>query len=341
MNNKILVTGSSGMIGTRLCELLLKKGYEVNGVDVRRNKWNKKIDKITEIIDLRCVDELQKLIKDTDIIIHLAANARVYDLVVSPDLALDNVIITYNILEHCRKYGIKKIIFSSSREVYGNTSVIFHNENEVSIDNCESPYSASKIACEALIRSYKKCYDIDFILTRFSNVYGMYDESNRLVPLFIRLTKENQDLEIFGKDKLLDFTYIDDTVEGVIKCIDNFDVAKNQVYNIGTGKGTTIIEVAELIRKYMGHKNNVNIKDNRTGEVVKFIADISKARKQLGYSPKVNVDEGIQSSIKWYTEYIDSKMNPLFEEEFNDRWTNYKVRACERILKSEPEESYE
>ena len=75
----------------------------------------------------------------------------------------------------------------------------------MSIDNCESPYSASKIACEALFRSYKKCYGIDFILTRFSNVYGMYDDSDRVIPLFIRLTKENKDLEIFGKDKLLDF----------------------------------------------------------------------------------------------------------------------------------------
>ena len=93
-----------------------------------------------------------------------------------------------------------------------------------------------------------------------------------------------------GKISCWTFTYIDDTVEGVMKCIENFDTVKNQVYNIGTGKGTTIIEIAEMIRKYMDGKNSINIKDNRTGEVVKFVADITKAQKQLGYNPKVDVD---------------------------------------------------
>lgn len=317
MNNRILVTGSSGMIGTRLCEMLLRKGYEVRGADIRRNKWNKNVDKITEIIDLRNVNDLKKLTKNEDFIIHLAANARVYDLVINPDLARDNIIITYNILEHCRKYGINKIIFSSSREVYGNSDITFQNEINTSIDNCESPYSASKIACEALIRSYEKCYGVDFILTRFSNVYGMYDDSNRLVPLFIRLTQENKDLEIFGKDKLLDFTYIDDTVQGIIKCIEQFEASKNQVYNIATGRGATIIEIAEMIRRHMDGKNNVKIKDNRTGEIVKFVADISKAQKLLGYWPSVNLEEGIKSSVEWYLDHLYS-----FKESVNYKMTS-------------------
>jgi UDP-glucose 4-epimerase len=298
--NKILVTGSSGTIGTRLCEKLLDEGYDVIGLDSKHNKWSKRIDNLTIIGDLRDNAVYKEISGGIDLIVHFAANARVYDLVADPVLARDNVEMTFNVLEFCRKSHIKRLIFSSSREVYGNTTDITHLESVTAIDNCESPYSASKIAGEALVQAYRKCYGIDFIITRFSNVYGMYDESDRVIPLFIRLTRNNQDLIIYGKDKLLDFTYIDDTVNGTIRCIKSFDQAKNNVYNIASGSGTTIVYVAKLIQRYMGASNKIIIKDNRTGEVVKCIADISKAEKVLGYKPTITVEDGIKYSIQWY-----------------------------------------
>ncbi len=151
------------------------------------------------------------------------------------------------------------------------------------------------------MRSYHKCYGIDFIITRFSNVYGMYDDSNRLIPLFIRQSREGKNLVIYGEDKLLDFTYIDDTVNGIINCIEKFDDAKNNVFNIATGKGATIIEVAGLIKKYLHSENKIIIDSNRTGEVVKFIADISEARRNLGFAPKIELSEGIKNSLQWYS----------------------------------------
>jgi len=299
---KILVTGSSGTIGTRLSEKLLEKNYDVVGIDWKPNKWNKKIEKITLNYDLRAESIFNKIPKDFDLIIHLAANARVYDLVKQPELARDNFLTTFNTLNFARKNNIKRFIFASSRETYGNSKKIVHSEDEVRIENCESPYTASKIGGEALVHSYQQCYGIDFVIFRFSNVYGRYDDSDRVIPLFIKLTQKGKDLTVFGKEKLLDFTYINDTISGILKTIKNFEKAKNDTYNIASGKGILISELAELIRKSLKKQNKIIIKNSRTGEVVKFIADISKAKQKLGYQPKINVIDGIKKTIKWYQE---------------------------------------
>lgn len=303
MNNsikKILVTGSSGTIGTRLCEKLLEKNYKIAGIDWKPNKWNKKIEKITIHCDLRNKSALNRIQKDFDLIIHLAANARVYNLVKEPELARDNFETTFNTLEFVRKNNIKRFIFASSRETYGNSDKIVYSENEAFIENCESPYTASKIGGEALVRAYQQCYGIDFIIFRFSNVYGMYDDSDRVIPLFIRLTNQNKDLIVFGKEKLLDFTYIDDCVSGILKAIESFEKAKNETYNLGSGKGTSIAKLAQLIQESMKSKSKIIIKKNRTGEVVRFIANTSKAKQKLNYQAKTDIEDGIKKTIERY-----------------------------------------
>lgn len=302
---KILVTGSSGTIGTRLCEKLLENGYEVVGVDYRPNEWNEKIQAITIDVDLRNKEDvLNKLPKDVDLIIHLAANARVYNLVVDPSLARDNFETLFNILEFARINSVKKFMFSSSREVYGNTDKTIHIEDDAYVKNCESPYTASKIGGEALVHSYQQCYGINFVMFRFSNVYGMYDNSDRLIPLFIKLCKEGKDLIVFGKKKLLDFTYIDDTITGMLLAIQKFEEIKNDVFNLASGQGASILEVAQLIKELLKTNNKIEIKENRTGEVVKYIADISKAKDKIGYDPKTTIVEGIKKSIEWYSKNL-------------------------------------
>jgi UDP-glucose 4-epimerase len=303
MISKILVTGSSGTIGTRLCEKLLAKGYKVTGIDWKHNKWNKDIDKITIIGDLRDKKTIDKIPKDQDLVIHLAANAMVYDSVVNPDLAFDNFITVYNALEFTRIANVKRFMFASSREVYGNTTKTILEEDEANIINCESPYSASKFGGEALTRAYHNCYNTDFVIFRFSNVYGMYDDSNRVIPQFIRLAKQGKDLTVFGKDKSLDFTYIDDNIKGIILCIESFDNIKNDTINIAYGKGTTILSIAELIKKKLNPKINIILKDKRTGEVVKYTADISRIKK-IGYKPETDVAAGIDKSIEWYEKNV-------------------------------------
>lgn len=303
-NKKILITGSSGMIGTRLSEVLLEKGYDVVGFDKVKNKWNGSLDRTTIVGNLLDKKDLEKLPKDIDLIVHLAANARVYDLVEKPDLALENIISTYNILEFARQNDIKNFIFSSSREIYGNKEKIISKEDDVDIKFCESPYAASKISDEVLVDSYHRCYGINYIILRFSNVYGMYDESDRFVPLMIRKMSGNEDVAIFGKDKLLDFTYIDDCIDGVVKCIENFYETKNNVFNIASGKGSNLIDVAKAIKKNLKSNGRISIGKNRQGEVVKYIADISKAKKMLGYKPVFSIEKGLKSSIGWYADKI-------------------------------------
>jgi len=302
---KVLITGSSGTIGTRLCErLMAESDYQVVGVDWEPNKWNPDVQAITIDADLRDPWSFGKLPTDVDIVIHLAANARVYDLVVDPGKARDNFISIYNVLEFCRQNNIPRVEFASSREVYGNSDAVLQAEDNVVLARCESPYSATKMAGEALVHAYQQCYDMQFITFRFSNVYGMYDESDRVVPLFIRRCKAGEDLTVFGKDKLLDFTYIDDCVDGIRATLERWEHAHNDVYNLAYGEGTTIISVAEQVKELLGTGNKVILGEVRTGEVVKYIADTSKAKKKLLYAPKVPFAEGIMRSVQWYGEHL-------------------------------------
>ncbi|MBI2523853.1 GDP-mannose 4,6-dehydratase, partial [Candidatus Peregrinibacteria bacterium] len=162
------------------------------------------------------------------------------------------------------------------------------------------PYTASKIAGEALIQAYTRCYGLDHVIFRFSNVYGMYDDSERVIPLFIRRAQKNDPLVVYGKDKCLDFTYIDDTVDGILRTIDRFADVKNDTYNIANGKGTTIVELAETVRKLTGSASKVHCQESRTGEVTRFTADITKAKEKLGYAPKTSFEEGIRKTVEWY-----------------------------------------
>lgn len=300
----ILITGSSGTIGTRLFEKLLEHGLEVVGFDKKQNQWGSELNKRTIKGNLLREHDLKKLPKNIDLIIHLAATARVYNSVLKPSLALENIVMTHSILEFARRENISRFIFSSSREVYGNKDKSISSEDEVDIRLAESPYAATKIGAEALIHAYGKCFDMRYVILRFSNVYGRYDISDRLVPLFIQKMRKNQDVFIYGKEKVLDFTYLDDCVDGIIKSVVNFSQAQNSTLNITSGEVHTLIEIAQLIKELLRSKSKVLIKPNRKGEVVHFIADISKARILLGYEPKYSIQRGLEASVKWYSQNL-------------------------------------
>ena len=299
---KILITGSNGAIGTRLSEVLLWRGYEVVGVDKKIKAWKPEVGRITQTLDLLDAELTAALLPtDVDLIVHLAANARVHDLVRDPIRARYNMIMTFNVLEHARRNHIRRVIFSSSREIYGNhQGSAFHREDDVRLDNCPSPYAASKVADEALISSYQHCYGIDFIIFRFSNIYGMYDDSNRLIPEFQRLAIKGEVIPVFGRDKLLDFTYIDDAVEGIALSVEHFKGARNQTYNLAYGEGRRLLNVASMIKSMLGSVSEICIHENRTGEVMQHVADISKARTVFGYTPKVPFEDGLRRSLAWY-----------------------------------------
>jgi nucleoside-diphosphate-sugar epimerase len=299
----ILVTGSSGTIGTALCEALLQQGFRVTGADLKHNRWNKALDQVTVICDLRDKSFFSRLPPDLHLIVHLAANARVYYTVQQPQLTRDNFEMTFNILEFARQNQVPGFIYASSREIYGNSNRFPHGEDDFPTpEHCESPYAASKIGAEAMTFAFSRCYGIESVVLRFSNVYGKYDESDRVVPHFIRLASQGSEMEVFGKDKVLDFTYISDCIDGILRSIRYFTQARGHIFNIASGKGATLLEVAELIAAKYNTNRKIAIRQNRTGEVIKYVADISRARELLHFDPRISIEEGLEKTVRWYQE---------------------------------------
>jgi UDP-glucose 4-epimerase len=256
-----------------------------------------------------------------DVVVHLAAHAKVHELVRFPHRAMENITMTYNVLEYCRLAHLP-IVFSSSREVYGDIHRYIEDEakrprtmgeSTAHFAYTESPYSASKIASEALIYSYARCYDLKYIVFRFSNVYGRYDNDiermERVIPHFIRRIGSGQPITIFGEKKVLDFTYIDDCVSGIASGVYALHESRvqNQTINLAYGEGNTLVRMALLIGQSLGAEPNITIAPAQLGEVTHYVADITKARELLAYDPKVPLEEGIPRAVEWNREWENVK----------------------------------
>lgn len=302
MPESILVTGSSGMIGTALSRRLLHDGYQVVGADSEENTWSEAVNERTRRIDLRDDSQFDDLPTDVDLIVHLAANSRVLESVNQPTMARENLVTTFNVLDYAREVDAG-CVFGSSREVYGSGGELHYEEDDVELDQCENPYAASKIGGEALMRSFEACYDVETALLRFSNVYGRYDVSNRVIPIFIAQAIADEDLTIFGAQKVLDFTYLDDCVDGIVRTVESFEKAAGTAFNIASGRGYSLVELAEAIVDHIDCDSEIHIESNRSGEVSRFVGDISLARAVLDYDPAYSFEEGLAETIDWYRDH--------------------------------------
>ena len=302
---RVLITGSSGQIGTNLGLALLKRGDQVSGIDVRPNTWTDCIP--TRILDLSKAGPDQIANGPVDVVVHLAAYAKVFELVEHPDRAFDNIRMMYPVLDYCRKHEVP-VIFGSSREVYGDIRHHVTEETAADFVVAESPYSASKIAGEAMVYSYGECYTLPYLVYRFSNVYGRFDNDlermERVIPLFIRKIARNEPLVVYGREKVLDFTYVDDTVAGVMLGIDSLVAGrvKNQTLNLSYGQGSTLVDVVNIVSLALGCKAQARYEPARPGEIARYVGDISKARQLLGYQPRVPLSEGLPRTIDWWKE---------------------------------------
>ena len=308
MTKRILITGSSGTVGTALVQALDAKGFAVTPLDIRPSIWDAKINRRTVRCDLRKPLDKLKLRHTPDLIVHLAANARVHDSVVNPQMAFDNHMMTYNVLEYARIKGVGKVLFTSSREVYGETDARSRiREDNTHVSKMKAPYTASKFASEALVHSYHDCYGIKPVIVRLSNVYGRYDVSERVIPLFLYYAKRNRDLCVFGKEKKLDFTHIDDCTDGLLRIIKRFDRMSGLTFNISRGKGERLIDLATMIRDQLESDSNILVSIKRVGEISSFIGDISQAKKMLDYNPKVSLKQGLVATAEWYFEAMKQR----------------------------------
>jgi UDP-glucuronate 4-epimerase len=299
----ILITGSSGQIGTNVGLALINRGDAVWGIDRRPNTWTDRIP--THLIDLNEAGP-EALPGDVrfDAILHLAAYAKVFELVEKPERALENVTMCFHVLDYARRRGTP-ILFGSSREVYGDIHRHVTDETQADFVVAESPYSASKIAGEAFIYSFAQCYDLPYLVFRFSNVYGRYDNDEqrmeRVIPLFIDRINRSRPITVYGKQKVLDFTYVDDCVTGVVLGIDALVSGKvhNQTINLAYGQGSTLVDLVNIIALALGKKPKATYEPARPGEVTRYVADIAQARSLLGYDPQVPLTQGLQLAIEW------------------------------------------
>ena len=296
----VLITGSSGTVGTALAERLLTEGYEVHGADVTSNRWSTAVDNRTYMVDLCDTDDVTTLPTDVDMLVHLGAHARVHQLVKEPQYAMENLEMTFNVLEHARQAEIPNVVFASSREVYGDNEKVVFSETDTNADRSESPYTASKVGGEALTRSYSKCYGLSTSIVRFSNVYGRYDGSNRVIPLFIALSEQGKPLTVYGAGKVLDFTYLDDCIDGVMRVIDRFPKVEGTTLNISSGRGTSLIELAQEVNERTSNESEISVEPIREGEIKRYVGDISRAKSILDYQPQYSFTDGLKKTIEWY-----------------------------------------
>lgn len=313
---RILITGSSGQIGTNLALSLMEQGHFVFGIDKRPNAWTDHIPTLLQDLSTPQHDFIRGIghveyPEKIDAVVHLAAHAKVHELVQQPYRALENITMTYNMLEYCRANRIP-IIFSSSREVYGDIHRYITEESYADFAYTESPYSASKISGEALIYAYAQCYNVRYLVFRFSNVYGRYDidieRMERVIPLFIRKIRRGEPITIFGQEKVLDFTYVDDCVKGVSQAIDLLvggDVA-NHTINLAYGQGNNLATMAGYVAEELGVTPQIHFEPARIGEVTHYVANIGKARALLDYTPSTPLREGIHKAVSWAIQWWDN-----------------------------------
>lgn len=307
---RVLITGSSGQIGTNLGLALVTMGHAVFGVDRRQNTWTDAFPTLLQDLGMPYRDFVGGIggtaYPAVDVVVHLAANAKVHELVEHPHRALENINSTFNVLEYCRAQQLP-VVFASSREVYGDINRYLTDEQTADFAYTESPYSASKIAGESLVYSYARCYGLPYIVFRFSNVYGRYDNDiermERVIPLFIRELRAGHPVTVYGREKKLDFTHVDDCVAGILRGIDALTHRHitAATINLAYGVGSTLVEMAQYVAAAVGNAHpDIRIEESkRVGEVSYYIADLRRAKELLGYTPTIDLPTGIRQAVSW------------------------------------------
>ena len=309
-----LVTGGAGFIGSHVCERLLRDGHKVWAFDDLNDFYDPQIKRRTlaELAalnlpftfvhgDLTDVGAVNKIFAATkfDQVIHLAARAGVRPSLEQPALYQRvNVEGTVNILEAARKTGCKKITIASSSSVYGVNAKVPFSESDP-IFSAVSPYAASKLACEALGHTWHHIYKMDVAMLRFFTVYGPRQRPDLAIHKFTALIDAGQPIPVFGDGSTArDHTHISDILEGIIACTQReFGF---EIFNLGESQTVKLSGLISLIENALGKKAVIDRQPLQLGDVPITFADVSKARRMLGYQPQVKVEKGIPLFVDWF-----------------------------------------
>lgn len=306
-----LVTGGAGFIGSHLVDRLLREGHWVTCFDNFDQFYNpvlkwKNIEQASKSNMFKLVSgnitnykELEKAFcMDTDCVIHLAAQAGIRPSSQNALLHFKvNVMGTINVLDLCRKRGVKKMLYASSSSVYGNKEGMF--DESMNVDHPLCPYAASKKAAELNCYTYHHLYGIDMAIIRPFTVYGPRQRTEMAIPLFTRMIDHDEPVTLFGDGLTTrDYTYVDDVVEGIMLIL-----SKNhgyEIFNLGTSFQTTVRDLVSIISLALKKEAKIRYQPTSAGEANNTFANITKARDLLGYSPKVDIWEGIARYVDWY-----------------------------------------
>jgi len=293
---QILITGSSGFIGSNLKKFLENKGIEVISYDLKDVPPN----------DVRDFSNLKEKIQEANGVVHLAAVSRVKWAYEDPLKCINtNVGGTINVLQAARETKEHPwIIFGSSREVYGESKTL--PVTEKTPINSINVYGIAKVTGEKLCENFSKDYGLKTRVLRFSNVYtGKSDQLDRVIPKFILGAFKNEDLIINGTgQELFDFTYIEDTILGIWGCIKEIEKSE-KIYDdfiLSTGRPITLKELAQMVIEETDSKSRIKNSEGRSYDVNKFYADPQKAKEILGFEPKTTLREGIKLVIQEFKE---------------------------------------
>ncbi|MCL4397622.1 SDR family oxidoreductase [Patescibacteria group bacterium] len=296
-----LVTGGAGFIGSHLVDRLLSDGHEVTVIDnFSTGRPENLAGKKVEIIKRSICDNLDQIFENEkfEVVFHLAAIPRVQLSINDPvNTHETNINGTFNLLLTCRKFNVKRFVFSSSSSVYGDQDRL--PLVETMTPNPSSPYALHKLVGEHYCRLFRELYGLETISLRYFNVYGPRQNPDggyaNLIPKFFRMLKDGNSPVINGTGKQTrDFTYVGDVVEANLLAANTTNPdCFGQTFNVGAGKNYSVNEVAEIIIKLTGSKSKVSY-GPKVVEPQNTLADISKSTKLLGWSPKTNFTEGMK-----------------------------------------------
>ena len=333
---KILVTGAAGFIGYHTCLKLVKQGHEVYGIDNINDYYNPKLkfDRLKDLgldesqtkhfknkvqsskfnsllfsrIDLEDNQTIDSLFEKEqfEVVCNLAAQAGVRYSIKNPKAYIDSNILGFlNILEGCRNYKVKHLVYASSSSVYGeNKKVPFETRDNV--DHPISLYAATKKSNELMAHTYGHLYDFKTTGLRFFTVYGPWGRPDMAYYLFAEAISNNKPIKIFNNgDMKRDFTYIDDVVSGLIKIIEKNISSREhyKIYNLGNNKTESLKDFIAIIEEVIGKKAIKEMYPMQQGDVYKTYADINKSTKDFNYSPSTDIASGIKNFINWYIKY--------------------------------------
>ena len=295
---KISITGGSGFIGKNLVSLL-KNEHDVLVLD-KNPISNQNVDFVE--CDLLDSEKISNVLDGSDVVIHLAAAVGVKLTEENPLHTLNlNIQGTQNILESCKNNNVKKIIFASSSEIYGEPTHIPIKESDPPMPI--TTYGVSKIVGEEYVKAYANTSSLKYSILRFFNAYGPGQSSSFVMSEFVSKAMENKPITIHGNgQQLRAFCHISDIVNGINLCLTN---GHNEIFNIGNNQEpVTIFDLAKTIKKISESSSEItflpfeNSERKRTSEIMKRIPDITKAYDLLGYQPHVSLNEGIKSILK-------------------------------------------